>query len=420
MTQQAQIDGLHLRVPFILPERGKSIRDKEGNSVIFRSMLDDNGVLVDLSLLDVVYNQKKKGNTELFEPSHSFESLPSHYSGLAFKIVLEKEAPYVSLFASPPKLIQGHNVYGFYNLAVSARALLNTLAIHYPLLSTYLNYKYTEILSIDVTTTTHIKNPYHKKLFFNYLRSVSSGQTKSYRRNYDTTIYWGSPKSGRKQLKIYSKAEEIQERFKEYKKKLTSEQYNNIINSHNENVMKFAQSAVRFEAKLKKKLLKAENYPTYLQKLAIMQNDYSKDNKCLILELWHRGFNDILQTLKGDAVQLDNDDKVYKRLLKKHTTITAQGKISTAKVKRAFKFYDYIKNNGYEKTRKLYSSSTFYDHIKLLTEAGYSLSSIQNLEPQHDINVVPIVRFFEVDLTKQVPDSWQPENIDNLHYLNIA
>ena len=46
---------------------------------------------------------------------HNFESLPSYFASLAFKVYNGtdfKRVPYIKIVGNPAKLLQGHNVYG--------------------------------------------------------------------------------------------------------------------------------------------------------------------------------------------------------------------------------------------------------------------------------------------------------------------
>ncbi|ETT12264.1 phage/plasmid replication protein, gene II/X family, partial [Vibrio parahaemolyticus 50] len=51
---------------------------------------------------------------EVADLRHAFESLPTHFTGMAFKIYqgTRLRSPCIELKASPAKILQGHNVYG--------------------------------------------------------------------------------------------------------------------------------------------------------------------------------------------------------------------------------------------------------------------------------------------------------------------
>ncbi|MGS5638480.1 phage/plasmid replication protein, II/X family, partial [Acinetobacter baumannii] len=48
---------------------------------------------------------------------HPYESVPTHYTGMAMKVFFDTSyEPYVQIKASPAKLLQGHNVFGSDNI----------------------------------------------------------------------------------------------------------------------------------------------------------------------------------------------------------------------------------------------------------------------------------------------------------------
>ena len=61
-------------------------------------------------------------NSALFHP---FESVPTHYTAMAMKVFFDSSyEPYVQIKASPAKLLQGHNVFGFDDMGLAVEQML--------------------------------------------------------------------------------------------------------------------------------------------------------------------------------------------------------------------------------------------------------------------------------------------------------
>lgn len=421
------IDGLKLKIPFQLPPVGKDIylynREIEMGVPlpplpILMAFNDvKNGYHLYIENLDVNYSRQYKGDVEYFEPSHNFESLPSSYSGVAFKIIENKEEPCIWLYASPAKIMQGFNGYGSDNLEECSLAMLNVLAINYPRLFSFLDVEKSEIQLLDVTASTRVNSESELKQVLDYIGNINSGQTKQNSKTYQFTKYWGSETSQRKQLKIYAKNQEIDAYLKHAKTKFTDERFKRIAQAHTPEVRAFCKNLLRFEARLKKKLIKEFGLPVRLKEMIALQ----KQNDELMIQLWLRGFDELMQALKGQTVKIHNDEQVLKSLKSKYRTITKTGKESYSKAFKLFSLYKQIKQEGYKAVKCMYppNSTTFWRLEKdLLIGAGLSKAFLQNLHKQDNSIIIPIIKYFDIDFNAQVPDGWQAPTADNVVYFN--
>ena len=64
---------------------------------------------------------------------HPYESLPTSFTGMAFKCHLDGYFfPHITLKASPAKILQGHNVFGFDDMRLSVEEMLFHLRGKHP------------------------------------------------------------------------------------------------------------------------------------------------------------------------------------------------------------------------------------------------------------------------------------------------
>ncbi|MEL4525981.1 phage/plasmid replication protein, II/X family, partial [Acinetobacter baumannii] len=93
------------------------------------------------------------GQTITGELYHPYESLPSDYTDMAVKFYTNtmNTPPYVEIKASPLKLLQGHNVYGFESIELGSDHMLGMLLEAFPQLAPILDLANTEVLHLDTT-----------------------------------------------------------------------------------------------------------------------------------------------------------------------------------------------------------------------------------------------------------------------------
>ena len=72
----------------------------------------------------------------IYDTRHAWESIPSSYEGMAFKIFdfsfEDDETFFVELKASPAKLMQGHNVFGSSDIELCTWFMLDLFYKTYP------------------------------------------------------------------------------------------------------------------------------------------------------------------------------------------------------------------------------------------------------------------------------------------------
>ena len=74
-----------------------------------------------------------EGNVSASALFHPYESVPTHFTGMALKVFFDSAyEPYVQIKASPAKLLQGHNVFGSDNIEQGAAEMLGFLHLAYP------------------------------------------------------------------------------------------------------------------------------------------------------------------------------------------------------------------------------------------------------------------------------------------------
>lgn len=354
---------------------------------------------VPLTAMDVKINDD--GSYRVQGLATRFESLSSGHSGMAMK-VYDKGMncdPVVCLKCSPVKLLQGHNLFGFDDLRKAAVNMVALLAVIYPELYKMLAVEHTYISEFDVTYAIFIENQTTKMMFLDHLKSVSKGQTKNRGDAYATTIYFGAKNSRLKQLKVYSKREEMLEDAKKALKKgfaRSSELITTLSNTD------YAHNAVRFEATIKKRYLERKGLPFKLKDLVKHIDKHPEFYR----SFWYDAFSDVLSALEGQEIQMINDDSVYAKIDAVYAKPLASGKISHTKTNRLFSFYQTLKAMGYDHLARVQSKTTFYRNMSELEAAGFSRSYLQNVHKAQGAKVIPLARIVKIDFSRQLPEGY--------------
>jgi II/X family phage/plasmid replication protein len=93
-------------------------------------------------------------------------------------------------------------------------------------------------------------------------------------------------------------------------------------------------------------------------------------------------------------------------------SIPIQGKPSTAYAMSLFRTYRGIKDYGWRETMDSMNKKSFYNHVADICECGISKAALQKLKDQdRKNNVIPLLRFLEVDFSAQRPD-WYVEPLN--------
>ncbi|MBB1477841.1 phage/plasmid replication protein, II/X family [Shewanella sp. SG41-3] len=349
---------------------------------------------------------------------HPYESLPSSWSTLSFKIHQGGSTywPFVEIKASPAKLLQGHNVFGSCDVRLCIESLVTSFTLAIPALTDMLDFKLSEIKAIDVTFTAHLESDSQARSTINALRNLSSGQTRSSKSSHDTTAYWGTKNSSggksasrHKQLKAYLKHHELQHSIKETESKLErtkQDLYQKQLDVLNSPIVSaFAKNSLRFEATILPRMLTRLGFPihvgSFVEHCENMQKKY-----CPIQYLWSHAWDDIFKTFEGQHVNIYNDDEVQKVLRANYFSVTKSGKVVYSKADRLFRFVRSLKNEGWEEIKATTPEKTFYRNVKEVSDV-IPRSYLQNLQAQAASNVVPLIRLINVDFSKQHPENWQ-------------
>lgn len=339
---------------------------------------------------------------DLYAP---YDTLGSDFSDMAVKF-FDKGInclPYVELKASPLKLLQGHNVFGFESIELGAIEMLGLLVGAFPKLCAFLDFSKTEVLHLDTTYMASLPNQNLVKPVLEYLANISSGHAKAQNLRYNNYVRWGTQNSRYIGRKVYGKHEEVENQIKQLKKQAVND--NQALAKLNAlyAVKDFADGKLRFEARICKTYLSKNNYPTNLIELINLQ----RMQPDLLQKLWGIAFNPIFKALEGENMILNNDDKVYELLKSKLFTVTKKGNVSYTKANNAYQFYKTLKSDGFEKVKSSLCESSsgrrlFYANIKQLIDCGISKAQLQNLH-KDDNKIIPFVRLVSIDFNAQTP-----------------
>lgn len=346
---------------------------------------------------------------------HKYESLPSSFTPLAFKVFHDSFSyPCIELKASPAKLLQGHNVFGTVDIALGAAEMLSTLQAAYPVLFSMLEVSSCQVMELDCTYSARMKSEHQAQQVMNVLKKVSNGQTKSRGDEYQTTTYWGSKASRLKRLKAYLKCAEFFNQLDDFRKDASKgcEAAKRIVAiMEDQRLQDWTRSLIRFEATVCKRYLERREISCFLPDLIKHQRELKAQGRCFISELWQDTTKDVFAAFEGQTMRVNDDDAVLDALRKVHFTITPKGNVSYSKASRLFLFFVALREQGYTALKKLHAGNkTFYRNLKELQEAGFSKAFLQNLHGESKANVIPLLRFVEVDFGAQRPD-WYEEPI---------
>jgi len=361
------------------------------------------------------------GNAEISRLTHKFESIPSSFASLAFLFVDGTDFnryPYIRICGNPAKLLQGHNVFGSDNTDLCLFALVEAFMLAMPQLADYLDWPTAKLDYLDITYSAQVQNQNTAIQVMQVLKNVQSGQTKAkVTDEYTSTMYWGKAtgknnrSSRRKQLKAYLKGLETQNAIKDVQKKLLKNRGDKLmtdcLNYQLESLLKpevqaMAENAIRFESRLFSQYLFDNGLPVNL--FQFIQKTSAEPQ--LITQLWQKSWSDIFDTFKGANMHLHNDTDIHNALKNTYFNQTSKGR-TYPKANRLFNFYNAIKTRGFETVYAEYreNRATFGRYLADLCEAGISRAQLQNLKSDVS-NVVPLIRFVNVDFNTQHPENW--------------
>ncbi|HDX6055559.1 phage/plasmid replication protein, II/X family [Acinetobacter baumannii] len=344
------------------------------------------------------------GQTITGELYHPYESLPSDYTDMAVKFYTNtmNTPPYVEIKASPLKLLQGHNVYGFESIELGSDHMLGMLLEAFPQLVPILDLANTEVLHLDTTYLFRLPHQNMVQPTLDYMANLASGHRKAREVKYDNYITWGND-SASVRPKAYGKFEEVKSQLNKIQKKADKGcmRSKSLVIAMN-GALQFANAVLRLEARICKTYLTKNGYPSNLFQLIKLQHEQPE----LLLRLWHVAFDPILKTMEGEYMNFASDDELEALLKSKLVTYTKKGNPSYTKAYNAFDFYRSLRIDGYKKVKSRHLESRFYKRERELISCGISRSHLQNLHKNPNGKVIPFVRLFELKMADQLPPDY--------------
>lgn len=345
------------------------------------------------------------GQTITGDLYHPYESIPSDFTDMAVKFYTNtmNTIPYVEIKASPLKLLQGHNVFGFESIELGAFHMLGMLLEAFPKLAPILDIEKTEVLCLDTTYLFRLPHQNMVQPVLNYMANLASGHRKARQVKYENYITWGNDGASVRP-KAYGKFEEVKSQLNKIQKKAEKGCMRSktlVMAMHD--VLPFANGVLRLEGRICKTYLTKNGYPSNLFQLIKLQNEQPE----LLLRLWHVAFDPILDTMKGKYMNFSSDGEILDLLKSKLVTYTKTGKPSFTRATNAMKFYSLVRQMGLQATKSLYSEAQFYKCVTSLLDCGISKAHLQNLSKNHNGKVIPFVRMFELKMCDQTPSDYQ-------------
>lgn len=392
------LDHLRLCIP-VIPTHSRCV---DGKHHYFNGDIRDYG----LEAATRHVSRAEDGTTITGELYHPYESLASDFTDMAMKFFANtmNTMPYVEIKASPLKLLQGHNVYGFECIRIGAIHMIGMLEEAYPEICSILDFENIEVLHLDTTYFVRLPHQNMVQPVLDYMSNIAVGHRKAKQVKYENYITWGNEEGRYIRPKAYGKFEEVKSQLNKIQKQADKgcmRSKSLVIAMHD--ALQFSNAVVRFEARICKTYLTKNGYPSNLWKLIDLQIQQPD----LLAKLWHVSFDPILNALKGEKMNFSDDGEILDLLRSKLFTVTKSGKRSTTKADNAFKFYCLIRQMGWVAVKKIYKESTFYDNIKALTDCKISRAQLQNLHKNQNGKVIPFTRLIEIKFEQQLPSDYQ-------------
>lgn len=344
------------------------------------------------------------GQTITGELYHPYESLPSDYTDMAVKFYTNtmNTPPYVEIKASPLKLLQGHNVYGFESIELGSDHMLGMLLEAFPQLAPILDLPNTEVLHLDTTYLFRLPHQNMVQPTLDYMANLASGHRKAREVKYDNYISWGNDGASVRP-KAYGKFEEVKSQLHKLQKQADKGcmRSKSLVIAMN-NALPFANAVLRLEARICKTYLTKNGYPSNLFQLIKLQHEQPE----LLLRLWHVAFDPILKTMEGKYMNFASDDELLSVLMSHLVTYTKKGNPSYTKAYNALDFYRSLRTDGWVKVKSRHLENRFHVRVRQLLDCGISKSHLQNLHKNPNGKVIPFVRLFELKMADQLPPDY--------------
>lgn len=429
------IDKIHMFIPF----KADAVTLHGDASGTYTLSVDLESLGIPLRATSVLADGK--GGYIVEDLSHAWESLPTSFTPMAVKVFHQslgkRVNPGVELKASPAKLLQGHNVFGPTSIRMGGEVMLKWLAGSYPELFAQLNWEAAQVYVLDCTYSARLPDERTALQLIQALRGVSNGQTRNRGDDYQTTAYWGSKDTRLKKLKAYLKGPEFQAEIEKAVKAARGGNMSarrTLAVLQNPDLVEWANNLIRLEATVMHRWLDRKEIPTNLWALAEYQERLMEEKStCLIQWCWEQVTKDLFAAFEGITMRVINDEKVLAALKDKFTK--PGGRWTKAKIDKStglelppvfvsgppnetvalnlFRTYRSLKDYGWDETMASMSRATFYRHIDQICQCGLSKAALQKLKAD-DLtnNVVPILRFLQVDFSAQRPAWYQEPNVE--------
>lgn len=404
------LDRIHMFIPFKDSEVRRGGPDWSA---------DEQQHWVDLESLGVpLQGQVSRGDDGELQAEylrHAWESLGTGFTPMAFKVfdksLGKRLMPGIELKASPAKLLQGHNVFGPTSIELGATVMLKWLAGGYPDLFAKLDVPAAQVYALDCTFSSRLPDERTALQVIEALTNVTNGHTKSRGDNYQTSAYWGAKESRLKRLKAYLKHTEYDAQLAELKR--ISRRDVSALRTYrvmsDQRLIDWTRYLLRLEATVMHRWMERRGIPSRLVDLIAHQQALKEQGRCLIQECWEAVTKDLFAAFEGISMRVINDEKVLAALIEKHTKLDRKGKPNDSHARNLFRTYRSLKDYGWEETQNSMSRATFYRHIADICECGLSKAALQKLhDSDQKNNVVPLLRFVNVDFGAQRPD-WYVE-----------
>lgn len=357
--------------------------------------------------------------SDLRHSHQSFECLQSFHSGLAVKIDVGSSSrlPCVQLKASPAKLINGHNVWGWYhpNCFWSVFEVLNEAL---PDLFEMLDIENSEINLLDYTFSFKSNRPDLVRHILSQCSTIQHKRLTPYKKfQYENTIYWNKA-SEHGFLKLYCKHYEMLERIRELKRENINNRYDNQLRILScPKLLEYSRDILRLEARLTNRKLKALEVPTNFIEFIKYFNQQASLGRNLAFDLFMHKAAPFFEAIKGEDMKNYSDEKIEHELVKvcmPKKVKTANGSyievvepLSRRQINAVLSTYRQIIHLGYDKLHAdLSSRSRLCRHLQILAKVGISKAELQAIHnsTQKGCEVISIAQFFKPDLNASAPD----------------
>lgn len=339
--------------------------------------------LLDLDLKVSAYEvfRDENGKVQHQILKHSFSTLPTSFTNIAFKFVHESVThPFVEFKASPAKILQGHNVYGSDFIENGFWQMLGHLKEAHPKLFDMLDVGSIEVIKLDLTYSARLKNDEQVIQVLDFMRNMSTQyirkSTKS--SSFANTVYFGAECAKRFARKAYCKFVEFMHQLENYKKLAArnDKSAQRIVEVMSDpNLQKFASGLLRFETSIKAFALREHNIPTNVWQLIRYQNQ----NPHFLKDLFIKANSQLFEAFKGQTIKMTDHESIKKQIALKLPEIKSQNKISFLKADQVFNFYLFLEKNGHTAAKLKYEDN-YFRYIGDLICAGFLEDYLKNID----------------------------------------